>query len=104
MTFSTTSSVSSTGRLTIPYKLRARLGLRGGSKVVLQEVADGVVIMSTTPLSQPQIAERLLESLVTGIGPAAEALGLAQEDDLDRLIETIREQTFAERYGHAKTT
>lgn len=103
MALSIMSRVSSTGRLTIPHKLRARLGLRGGSKVVLQEVADGVVLMSTSPLSQPQIAEHLLEGLVTGIGPVAEKLGLVQEDDLDPLIEAIREQTFAERYEHAKT-
>ena len=103
MTVSIMSSVSSTGRLTIPHKLRARLGLRGGSKVVLQEVADGVVLMSATSLSRPQIAERLLESLVVGVGRDAEQLGLEQEDDLAPFIEVIREQTFAERYGHTKT-
>ena len=104
MSVSIVSSVSSTGRLTIPHKLRARLGLRGGSKVVLQEVTDGVILLSTTPLSQPQIAERLLQSLITGLGPDAERLGIVQEDDLAPLIEAIREQTFAERYGHAETT
>jgi AbrB family looped-hinge helix DNA binding protein len=103
MTISIMSSVSSTRRLTIPHKLRARLGLRGGSKVVLQEVADGVLLMSATSLSRPQIAERLLESLVVGVGRDAEQLGLEQEDDLAPLIEAIREQTFAERYGHANT-
>jgi len=104
MTLSIMSSVSSTGRLTIPYKLRARLGLHGGSKVVLQEVADGIVLMSASSLSRPQIAERLLVSLVTGIGPDAERLGIAQEDNLTPLIEAIREQAFAERYGHSETT
>jgi AbrB family looped-hinge helix DNA binding protein len=104
MSVSIVSSVSSTGRLTIPHKLRARLGLRGGSKVVLQEVTDGVILLSTTPLSQPQIAERLLQSLITGLGRDAERLGIVQEDDLAPLIEAVREQTFAERYGHAETT
>ena len=104
MSDSIVSSVSSTGRLTIPHKLRARLGLRGGSKVVLQEVTDGVILLSTTHLSQPQIAERLLQSLVTGIGSDAERLGILQEGNLAPLIEAIREQTFAERYGHAETT
>jgi bifunctional DNA-binding transcriptional regulator/antitoxin component of YhaV-PrlF toxin-antitoxin module len=41
MTLSMMSSMSSTGRLTVPHKLRAHLGLRGGSKVVLQEVTPG---------------------------------------------------------------
>jgi hypothetical protein len=67
-------------------------------------VTDGVILLSAAPLSQPQIAERLLQSLVTSIGPDAERLGIVQEDDLAPLIEAIREQTFAERYGHAETT
>jgi AbrB family looped-hinge helix DNA binding protein len=104
MAMSIMSSVSSAGRLTIPHELRARLGLRAGSKVVLEEVADGIVLMSASPLSRPQAAERLLESLVAGVGRDAERLGLDQEDDLTSLIEAIREQTFAERYGHAETT
>jgi len=71
---------------------------------VLQEVADGVVLLSAVPLSRPQIAERLLESLVAGIGSDAERLGIVEEDDLTPLIEALREQTFAERYGRAETT
>jgi len=103
MTLSMISSMSSTGRLTIPHKLRAHLGLREGSKVVLQEVTEGVVLLSAAPLSRPQMAESLLQSLVMGIGSDAERLGIVREEDLDSLIEAIREQTFAERYGHAKT-
>lgn len=104
MALSIISSVSSTGRLTIPRALRARLGLRERGKVLLQELTDGVVLLSTVPLSQPQIAERLLQGLVTGIGPAAEKLGITEEEDLDSLIEAIREQTFAERYGDGETS
>jgi AbrB family looped-hinge helix DNA binding protein len=103
MTISIMSSVSSAGRLTIPHRLRARLGLHGSSKVVLQEVADGVVLMNATSLSRPQIAERLLESLVVGVRGDAEQLGPEQEDDVAPLTEVIREQTFAERYGHTET-
>ncbi len=95
----TTSSISTAGRLTIPQKLRDRLRLRHGSKVLLQEVADGVLIMATRPLTQPQMAEYLLDSLVTGIGPEAERIGLREEEDLDAVIRVIRERTFAERYG-----
>ncbi len=102
MALSIMSSVSSAGRLTIPHKLRARLGIREGRKVILQEVTDGVILLSAAPLTQAQIAESLLQSLVTGIGPAAERLGIVEEDDLAPLIEAIREQTFAERYGHSE--
>jgi AbrB family looped-hinge helix DNA binding protein len=40
------STLSTTGRLTIPQKMRARLGVQGGGKVLLQEVTDGVIILS----------------------------------------------------------
>ena len=47
----TTSAISAAGRLTIPQALRDRLRLRQGSKVHMQELADGVVIISTRPLT-----------------------------------------------------
>ena len=100
----TTSSISTEGRLTIPQKLRDHLRLRRGTKVLLQEVADGVVIMTTRSLTSPQIAEYLLDSLVTGIGPEAEQLGFHDEEDLDGVIRAIRERTFAERYGTSEAT
>lgn len=99
MTTWTASSISRTGRLTIPQKLRARLAPRADGKVLLQEVADGVILVTREPLTRPQIAEYLLESLVTGIGPEAELLGFHDEEDLDRVVEVIRERTYAERYG-----
>jgi AbrB family looped-hinge helix DNA binding protein len=93
------SSVSREGRLTIPAALRARLRLRPNGKVLLQEVADGVIILSAEPLSRAQSARYVLDSMVKSIGPEAARLGLEDEGELDRLIEVIREQNFAERYG-----
>jgi bifunctional DNA-binding transcriptional regulator/antitoxin component of YhaV-PrlF toxin-antitoxin module len=93
----TASSISRAGRLMIPQKLRARLAPRADSKVLLQEVADGVILLSKEPLARPRIAEYLLDSLVTGIGPEAELLGFHDEEDLDRVVAMIRERTFAER-------
>jgi bifunctional DNA-binding transcriptional regulator/antitoxin component of YhaV-PrlF toxin-antitoxin module len=95
----TASSISRAGRLTIPQKLRARLAPRADGKVLLQEVADGVILVTREPLARAQIAEYLLDSLVTGIGPEADLLGFHDEEDLDRVVEVIRERTFAERYG-----
>ncbi len=94
-----TSKLSSTGRLTIPQRLRTRLGIHKGDEVLLHEVSEGVILVSTTRLSRPQIAQRLLQSLVTSVGPAAEKLGIQDEQDLDPLIKAIRERSFAERYG-----
>ena len=91
----TASSISRSGRLTIPQKLRARLALREDSKVLLQEVTDGVILISKEPLARTRIAECLLDSLVTGIGPEADLLGFHDEEDLDRVVAVIRERTFA---------
>jgi len=93
------SGVSKTGRLTIPRVLRTRLGLKPDGKVLMQEVADGVIILSREPLSSTETAGHLLEGMVKGIGSDAERLGIEEEADLDRLVEVLREQTFAERYG-----
>jgi len=93
------STLSTAGRLTIPQKMRTHLGIRTGGKVMLQEVADGVIILSTLQLSRPQIAEQMLLGLVKGIGQAAEKMGIREEEDLDPVIEAIRERTFGERYG-----
>jgi len=98
-----TSKLSRAGRLTIPQKLRARLGVREGDDVLLHKVSEGVILLSTAKLSRPQIADYLLRSLVKGIGPLAEKLGIRDEQDLDPLIQAIRERTYAERYGTAKT-
>jgi hypothetical protein len=61
------------------------------------------VILTTRALARPQIAEVLLDSLVTGIGQEAERIGFYDEEDLDHVIHAIREQTFAERYGSSET-
>jgi len=45
----------------------------------------------------------LLRSLVKEIGPLAETLGIRDEQDLDPLIQAIRERAYAERYGSAET-
>jgi len=98
-----TSKLSSAGRLTIPQRLLARLGVREGDEVLLQKVSEGVILLSAAKLSRPQIADYLLRSLVKGIGPLAEKLGIRDEQDLDPLIQAIRERTYAERYGSAET-
>ena len=98
-----TSKLSSAGRLTIPQRLLARLGVREGDEVLLHEVSEGVILLSTAKLSRPQIADYLLRSLVKEIGPLAETLGIRDEQDLDPLIQAIRERAYAERYGSAET-
>jgi AbrB family looped-hinge helix DNA binding protein len=93
------SKLSSKGRITIPQRIRNRLGIQEGEAVLLQEVTEGVVILTRAPLSRPQIAQYLLHSLVTGIGSGAEKMGIREEEDLGPVTEAIRQRTFEERYG-----
>jgi bifunctional DNA-binding transcriptional regulator/antitoxin component of YhaV-PrlF toxin-antitoxin module len=76
-----TLKLSSAGRLTIPQRLLARLGVREGDEVLLQEVSEGVILLSAAKLSRPQIADYLLRSLVKGVGPLAEKLQIRDEDE-----------------------
>lgn len=99
MTTCTTTKLSSTGRLMIPQRLRQRLGVQEGDTVLLEEVADGVLLLTKAEHSRPQMAEYLLQSLVKAVGATAERLGLTDEEVLAPVIEALRERTFSERYG-----
>jgi AbrB family looped-hinge helix DNA binding protein len=80
-------------------EMRQHLGVGAEGTVVIHDVADGAILLTTGELPQPALAEDLLDSLVTGVGAAAERLGVRDEDHLDTVVDRLREQTFAERYG-----
>ena len=93
----TASSISRTGRMTIRAEA-ARPPIAASGQ---QGAAAGSCRRRHPSLQRAtrasQIAEYLLDSLVTGIGPEAELLGFHDEEDLDRVVAVIRERTFAER-------
>lgn len=51
------------------------------------------------PTPRQQLAERLLKSLVIGIGQEAEKIGIREEDDLDAIVKALRKRSFVQRYG-----
>lgn len=99
MTAVAISRLSSKGRITLPQRIRESLDVREGEQLTFQEIARGVVVLSKAPTPRSETAESLLNSLVLDMGSHAERLGLYEEEDLDSLVETIREETYHKIYG-----
>lgn len=99
MTTIASSKVTTKGRITLPREIREGLDVQEGENLALQEVAKGIVLLVKAPLSRTQVAERLLDSLVVGIGQEAKKMGIREEDDLDAIVKALRRRSFKERYG-----
>jgi len=99
MTTVAISKVTSKGRITLPREIREGLDVHEGEDLALQEVAEGIVILFKAPTTRQHLAERLLDSLVVGIGQEAEKLGIRNESDLDAIVKVLRKRSFEERYG-----
>lgn len=93
------SRVTSEGKITLPRDIREGLQVREGESLALQKLADGIVMLFKAPTTRQQLAERLLKSLVIGIGQEAEKIGIREEDDLDAIVKALQRRSFAQRYG-----
>ena len=93
------SRVTSEGKITLPRDIREGLQVREGESLVLQELADGIVMLFKAPTTRQQLAERLLKNLVVGVGQEAENIGIREENDLDAIAKAIRKRSFVQRYG-----
>jgi len=87
------------GRITLPRSIREGLQVHEGESLALREVADGIVMLFKASVTRPQLAERLLKSLVIGIGQEAEKMGIREEEDLDAIVKILRRYSFEQRYG-----
>jgi bifunctional DNA-binding transcriptional regulator/antitoxin component of YhaV-PrlF toxin-antitoxin module len=87
------------GQITLPREIQKQLRVREGEQLTWIQVGNGLAILSKGSMTREQIAERLLADLVVGIGQAAEKRGIQEEDDLDRLVNTLRKRSFEARYA-----
>jgi len=85
--------VQEKGQVTLPARVRKRLGIKKGDLVAVIETPEGVLI---TP--QEVVATRALAE----IGKALKEQGLTLEDMIESGRE-IREELFREQYGHLDT-
>ena len=92
------AKITNEGQLTLPPEVGRRL--RADSETVaVQEVASGIVLLVNPEFTQVKLGEELLRSLVISLGRQAEALGIHEEEALDPVIETIRQESFEARHG-----
>lgn len=84
------AKVTAKGQITIPSDVREAIGIRTGDKVVFVRMDDGSVSLRNSNLEAIQRAQEGFE------GAAAEA-GLADENDLNALIKSVRHDRAAQR-------
>lgn len=75
--------VSSKGQIVIPKRLREKLGLREGDYLVMDEIADGVLIAGKS-------ATELFDAIAEPVRREAETQGLTPDDIMDTIKEMRR--------------
>jgi AbrB family looped-hinge helix DNA binding protein len=77
------AKISSDGQITVPVEIRRFLKLRGGDKILFSQCENGGVVIYNAS------ATALLKAQKSFAG-AAKDFGVANEDDVQRLIDEIR--------------
>lgn len=77
------AKISANGQITVPVEIRRMLGLRSGDKILFFQRANGDVVMSNAS------TEALRKAQLAFAGAAAE-LGVADEDDVQALVDEVR--------------
>jgi len=93
------SKVRIRGQVTLPKPIQKGLRVKAGEELTWVQIADGVVMLSKTLARREQIAEQLLNTLVTDLGRAAASQDIHAEEDLDLRIKTLRKRSFEARHG-----
>ena len=81
------AKISANGQITVPAEIRRKLNLRAGDKLLFFETASGQIVIdnaSTTAIIRAQRA----------FAGAADAGGIGDEEDVQKLVDDIR-------YGHS---
>jgi AbrB family looped-hinge helix DNA binding protein len=98
MTDVTLAKVTRKGQMTIPQPLREALGIEPGDYVALRPLMGGILISKASVMPEVK-TEDVLRHLVATLGQAAERRGIHEDEDLDDVIEDVRQQVYQERYG-----
>lgn len=77
------AKISSNGQITVPVEIRRLLGLKSGDKILFFQNQDGEIVVSNASAQ----AIRRAQAAFAG---AAEAMGLADEDDVQTLVNEVR--------------
>ena len=77
------AKVTTKGQITIPAAIRKALGIKTGDKVLFVDKGDGAIEIRNATLLAFSNAQRAFEG-------AAEEAGLRNEDDVVKLVKTVR--------------
>jgi len=77
------ATMTSKGQITIPVKVRKKLGLTPGNKVYFFDDGENVVIKKNSP-------EAALEAIQEVLAPLASEQGLLTDDDVMALVKEYR--------------
>lgn len=77
------AKLSANGQITVPVEVRRQLGLKSGDKVLFFQKQNGEIVISNA--SAPAL--RKAQAAFAG---AAEALGVADEEDVQALVDEVR--------------
>jgi AbrB family looped-hinge helix DNA binding protein len=77
------ATVTSKGQVTIPAKVRRKLGLQTGSKVLFFDSGDDVLIKKNSP-------DAALEAIQNVLAPLAAERGILTDDDVMALVKEYR--------------
>lgn len=77
------AKISSNGQITVPVEIRKQLGLKSGDKILFFQNQNGEIVISNASAA----AIRKAQAAFTG---AAEAIGVASEEDIQALVDETR--------------
>ncbi len=77
------AKISANGQITVPIEIRRLLGLKSGDKILFYQKQDGEVVLTNASAQ----AIRKAQAAFSG---AAEAMGIADEDDIQALVDKVR--------------
>ena len=75
--------VTANGQITVPVEIRRLLGLRSGDKVMFIQKQDGDIVISNA-------SAQAIRKAQAAFADAAEEMGVANEDDVQVLVDELR--------------
>ena len=83
------SKVSSKGQITIPIKIRKKLKLKGGDKVLFLEDEEKIILKNSSLVALKEIQESMSDE----IGKSS----LYSEDDVKKVVKDIRKDIWEKK-------
>jgi AbrB family looped-hinge helix DNA binding protein len=77
------AKISANGQITVPVEIRRLLGAKSGDKLLFIQNPDGEIVVSNASAAAIRKAQ-------TAFCGAAGALGVADEDDVQALVDEVR--------------